>query len=681
MGCSGLTGKNVISSQESFAFEEMLHKDNHIFLLKFNNLLSKNKLARFLLLIHRTNFYGKNLMTTGVDILFREMTSPPPKEPIRNTDQPRVGMDDAPSRYNSDKEVNDKKSFADHVDDAVAPKSDKPVYSHDVESNESSETATPIIGQPDQTSDQVATGKVSDDISQPVNKSNTDAPISTEKTTVDGQNLQQTTTTVQTVIDGEEATKEPNIVTSDNASSIAQVSADGVPATTSQTIAKASNENATSNPANATHNISGSATVAAATAKSSNNTDESKNVSSKEPVKTAINKTEQVVAPVTENLSNNVEQAIDDGIDAQQVAQSSKNSDTNSPAANTKATQSSGSEINAALDTTTNEQSTGNAPDATADKKINKPTANLEVQKTESNNQQSVDVQIANVGENSDILENKTPTETVAIESTRTVMAAPVPPQNNNGVRNESAVGKSNASKKTNKVGGVQANAAGQTQSSQPNTQQTNLLNSTKSDILLDLGATTPKSDPAPLQTQIPNGQSSLSNGAIMAAQEVNTQRLTASSFASMIKTDAPVNPKMVSDQITVAINRNIVNGQNNFSIRLHPAELGQVDIRLEFSADGKMNASMVVENERTLSMLQRDQGALTKALQDAGVDLSGKNMNFSLMKQSQENNKQQFANLNQSSQEDLTSEDMPQLNAMQEVSMGYSNQSVDISV
>ncbi len=162
----------------------------------------------------------------------------------------------------------------------------------------------------------------------------------------------------------------------------------------------------------------------------------------------------------------------------------------------------------------------------------------------------------------------------------------------------------------------------------------------------------------------------------------MNIQRLNATNpLLSVSRPETPVTARMINEQITVAINRNIVNGQNNFSIRLHPAELGQVDIRLEFAADGKMNASMIVENERTLSMLQRDQGALEKALQEAGVNLSGKNMNFSLAKQSQENNKQDFAGKNQTHNEDIRGEELSPAIAMQQASLGYSNQSVDISV
>ena len=141
------------------------------------------------------------------------------------------------------------------------------------------------------------------------------------------------------------------------------------------------------------------------------------------------------------------------------------------------------------------------------------------------------------------------------------------------------------------------------------------------------------------------------------------------------------MNAKMINEQITVAINKNVVKGLNNFSIRLHPAELGQVDIKLEFAADGKMHAAMMVESEKTLTMLQRDQTSLEKALQDAGIKLSNKEMNFSLMKQNQENNANKFAGMTGSPQIDGEIDELTEIGSMQDIRMAYSNQTLDISV
>lgn len=226
----------------------------------------------------------------------------------------------------------------------------------------------------------------------------------------------------------------------------------------------------------------------------------------------------------------------------------------------------------------------------------------------------------------------------------------------------------SNASNNTN---------AGQSAASANNT---NLASASKSDIQLDMGSNGQKSEPAPLFPPLQNNQSQLSSNSLLAIQDI-TQQKTVGNIPDVMKTDATAMTRMINEQITVAINRQIVNGQNNFTIRLQPAELGQVDIRLEFAKDGKMQASMVVENERTLTMLQRDQGALEKALQDAGINMSNKNMSFSLMKQDGKNAGQQFADNNNPTGGEGTLEQITQQGTMQQVSMGYSNQALDISV
>lgn len=202
----------------------------------------------------------------------------------------------------------------------------------------------------------------------------------------------------------------------------------------------------------------------------------------------------------------------------------------------------------------------------------------------------------------------------------------------------------------------------------------------TKSDIQLDLGTTGQKFETLLPQTNPLNGQPHIANGGLLIAQEAHTQN-AAPHQIGILKADNPAMTKMINDQITVAINRNIGSGHHNFSIRLHPAELGQVDVKVEFLADGKMHTSMMVESEKTLSMLQRDQHSLGRALQDAGINLSQKEMSFSLMKQSQDHNSQQFTSSGRQFSEPMKSEEIIQPDLSQYVSMGYSNQAIDISV
>jgi hypothetical protein len=71
--------------------------------------------------------------------------------------------------------------------------------------------------------------------------------------------------------------------------------------------------------------------------------------------------------------------------------------------------------------------------------------------------------------------------------------------------------------------------------------------------------------------------------------------------------------------------------GHNRFEIRLDPAELGKIDIRLEISRDGQALTHIAVEKPETLDMLRQDARALERALNDAGLDARRGSLSFSL--------------------------------------------------
>ena len=77
--------------------------------------------------------------------------------------------------------------------------------------------------------------------------------------------------------------------------------------------------------------------------------------------------------------------------------------------------------------------------------------------------------------------------------------------------------------------------------------------------------------------------------------------------------------------------------GARHFDIRLDPAELGRVDVRLTVDDAGKAQATLSVEKPQTLELLQKDQGHLERALKEAGLDLSQNGLNFSLKGQQQQ--------------------------------------------
>ena len=67
------------------------------------------------------------------------------------------------------------------------------------------------------------------------------------------------------------------------------------------------------------------------------------------------------------------------------------------------------------------------------------------------------------------------------------------------------------------------------------------------------------------------------------------------------------------------------------FEIRLDPAELGRVDVRIEIGADRKVHAVLAAHDSAALSDLMRGQRALERALADAGIDLADNGLRFEL--------------------------------------------------
>ena len=89
-------------------------------------------------------------------------------------------------------------------------------------------------------------------------------------------------------------------------------------------------------------------------------------------------------------------------------------------------------------------------------------------------------------------------------------------------------------------------------------------------------------------------------------------------------------------DQVAVHIQRAAAAGQDHIRIRLHPAELGQIDVKLKLAGDGVVKAVVTVDRPETFELLQRDARGLEKALQDAGLKTDSGSLSFNLRGQAQ---------------------------------------------
>lgn len=83
--------------------------------------------------------------------------------------------------------------------------------------------------------------------------------------------------------------------------------------------------------------------------------------------------------------------------------------------------------------------------------------------------------------------------------------------------------------------------------------------------------------------------------------------------------------------QIAFELVRQVNDGNARFQMRLDPPELGRIDVKLDIGATGHVKAHLIVDKAETLDLMQRDQRALERALQQAGLDSAKTNLEFSL--------------------------------------------------
>ncbi len=84
-------------------------------------------------------------------------------------------------------------------------------------------------------------------------------------------------------------------------------------------------------------------------------------------------------------------------------------------------------------------------------------------------------------------------------------------------------------------------------------------------------------------------------------------------------------------DQVAVHIRKAVGAGEDRIRIRLHPAELGQIDVKLKLGADGLVKAIVWVEKPETFDLLQKDARSLERALQEAGLKTDSGSLSFHL--------------------------------------------------
>ncbi|HEY9452316.1 MAG TPA: flagellar hook-length control protein FliK, partial [Bradyrhizobium sp.] len=122
------------------------------------------------------------------------------------------------------------------------------------------------------------------------------------------------------------------------------------------------------------------------------------------------------------------------------------------------------------------------------------------------------------------------------------------------------------------------------------------------------------------------------------AAGAIQTQHLsgsTASAPAAQLTATAASGAAVPLSGLAMEIAASANSGKTRFEIRLDPAELGRIDVRIDIDRHGQMTSHLTVERPETLQMLRQDANQLQRALDNAGLSTGNNGLQFSLRDQS----------------------------------------------
>ncbi len=132
----------------------------------------------------------------------------------------------------------------------------------------------------------------------------------------------------------------------------------------------------------------------------------------------------------------------------------------------------------------------------------------------------------------------------------------------------------------------------------------------------------------APTSTPLPQPTHQQATNNVAAAQQLAPQ--------------VAANPPVPLSGVAVEIAQSAKAGKTSFDIRLDPAELGRIDVRLEVDKHGNVTSHLTVEKPETLTMLRQDAPQLQRALEQAGLKTNDSGLQFSLRDQSPQQQQQQ---------------------------------------
>jgi chemotaxis protein MotD len=113
------------------------------------------------------------------------------------------------------------------------------------------------------------------------------------------------------------------------------------------------------------------------------------------------------------------------------------------------------------------------------------------------------------------------------------------------------------------------------------------------------------------------------------------TAHAAAPAAASQLTATAAADAAVPVSGLAMEIAASARSGKTRFEIRLDPAELGRIDVRIDVDRHGQVTSHLTVERPETLSMLRQDANQLQRALDNAGLSTGNGGLQFSLRDQS----------------------------------------------
>lgn len=136
---------------------------------------------------------------------------------------------------------------------------------------------------------------------------------------------------------------------------------------------------------------------------------------------------------------------------------------------------------------------------------------------------------------------------------------------------------------------------------------------------------------PAPTADAAPTSGATATTQSTSASSTITTAPTTA---AAQTLANAP----QASMQVHARFIERFDGRAQQFEVRLDPAELGRVNVRIEINADNRVSAILSTHDSNALNDLLRGQRALEQALADSGIDLTEDGIEFQLADRDNQN-------------------------------------------